>query len=218
MTSSPRHATATQLVAAYAPLIEGKTVLTTGVSPNSLGSYFVHAIAQARPACLILVDRSAALLAPTAASLATTAPTVRTRTLELNLMSFASIRAAAAQVNEWTDVPAIDVMVNNAGIMAVPEYRLSEDGFEAQLATNYLGPFLFTNLIMPKIRAAEQPRVIMVSSGLHRLGPFRLEDYNFHVCPYGRDVGRVWGSVNTSRAVRRIISGSHMDNQSQPTC
>lgn len=48
--------------------------------------------------------------------------------------------SAANEVNSWDDVPIIDVLVNNAGIMA-PEYKVTDDGFESQLATHHLGPF-----------------------------------------------------------------------------
>ena len=75
----------------------------------------------------------------------------------------------------------IDILVNNAGLMATA-WETSPDGYEIDLATNHLGPFLFTNLIMNKIIASPAPRVITVSSSLHRLGPFRFDDYNFHVC------------------------------------
>ncbi|CAG8894257.1 unnamed protein product [Penicillium egyptiacum] len=71
-------------------------------------------------------------------------------------------------------------MVNNAGVMAV-DYQLSPEGFESHLATNHLGPFLFTNLIIKKILASKSPRIVVVSSDGHRLNPFRFDDYNFDV-------------------------------------
>lgn len=107
-------------------------------------------------------------------------PEVKVRTLQVDLGSLKSVRDAAAQVNSWEDIPAIDVLVNNAGIMAVV-YKLSPDGFESHLATNHLGPFLFTNLIMKKIVAVKEPRIVVVSSDCHRLNPFRFDDYDFDV-------------------------------------
>lgn len=172
--------TATQLVNDYAHLIKDKVVLTTGISPGSLGGFFVQAIAQANPACLILAARNPAKAQQTANEISTAHPTVKTRIVQLDLGSFKGVRQAADQVQSWDDVPVIDVLVNNAGIMA-PDYQISEDGFESQLATNHLGPFLFTNLIMNKILASKSPRVVMVSSDGHRLNPFRFDDYNFEV-------------------------------------
>ncbi|KAK7698571.1 hypothetical protein SLS64_012439 [Diaporthe eres] len=106
-------------------------------------------------------------------------PTVIVKSLALNLLSFADVRKAAETLNSWADVPHVDVLVNNAGIMAVP-YQLTEDGFESQFQTNHLSHFLFTNLIMDKILASKAPRVVHVSSGVHRIGHIRWTDYNFN--------------------------------------
>lgn len=100
--------------------------------------------------------------------------------MELDLSSLETVRTAAKEVNGWIDVPNIDVLVNNAGIMAVP-YSLTVDEYESQLATNHLGPFLFTNLIMAKILASSTPRIVMVSSDGHDLCPMRFYDYHFRV-------------------------------------
>lgn len=175
------HTTTEELVSDYADLIRGKTILTTGVSQGSLGGFFVQSIAQAEPAWLILAARNADKLAQTASEITAAHPGLQVRTLQVDLGGLNSVRDAAAQVNAWDDIPAIDVLVNNAGIMAV-DYRLSADGFEAHLATNHLGPFLFTNLIMDKLVAAAEPRIVVVSSDGHRLNPFRFDDCNFDVC------------------------------------
>lgn len=174
------HTTTNELVSDYAHLIRGKTILTTGVSSGSLGGFFVQSIAQAKPARLILAARNANKLSQTASEITTAQPGLQVRTLQVDLGSLKSVREAAAQVNAWDDLPAIDVLVNNAGIMAV-DYHVSPEGFESHLATNHLGPFLFTNLIMDKLAASAEPRVVVVSSDGHRLNPFRFDDYNFDV-------------------------------------
>ncbi|KAJ5183260.1 hypothetical protein N7492_000876 [Penicillium capsulatum] len=174
------HTTTDELVSDYAALIEGKVILTTGVSSGSLGGFFVQSIAKAKPAWLVLAARNADKLANMAAEITTAQPKVQVRTLQVDLGSLKSVQEAAAQVNNtWDDIPVIDVLVNNAGIMAV-DYQLSVEGFESHLATNHLGPFLFTNLIMKKIVAAREPRIVVVSSDGHRLNPFRFHDYNFN--------------------------------------
>lgn len=172
--------TATNLLLDYAPFINGKTILVTGVSPGSLGDFYVKSIAKARPRCLILAGRSAGKLEQCARHIHAESPNVRIKTLEIDLGSLESVRTAADQVNGWEDVPFIDVLVNNAGIMAV-EYKLSIDGFESHFATNHLGPFLFTNLIMKKVLNGRNPRIVIVSSDGHRLSPIRFYDYNFDV-------------------------------------
>ena len=71
-----------------------------------------------------------------------------------------------ASVREFADgVDAVDVLVNNAGIMAVP-YAQTVDGFESQIGTNHLGHFALTNLLLPKIT----DRVVTVSSLMHLIG------------------------------------------------
>jgi NAD(P)-dependent dehydrogenase (short-subunit alcohol dehydrogenase family) len=61
------------------------------------------------------------------------------------------------------------------------DYTRSPDGVEMTLATNHVGPFLFTNLLMDKLLAAERPRVVVLSSEGHRWSPMRWGDYNFQV-------------------------------------
>jgi NAD(P)-dependent dehydrogenase (short-subunit alcohol dehydrogenase family) len=167
--------TASALARRYARQIKGKTVLTTGVSPGSLGAVFVRAIAASQPGLLVLAGRNAARLQETANSLG-----VRTRLLDVDLESLESVRAAAERVMSWTDVSCIDVFVNSAGVMAT-EYGVSPDGHERQLAVNHLGPWLFVNLIMDKILASRAPRVVLVGSEGHRLSGVRFDDVNFRV-------------------------------------
>ncbi|KAH8661994.1 hypothetical protein BX600DRAFT_481730 [Xylariales sp. PMI_506] len=169
---------------AYAHYIQDKVVLVTGASPGSLAAAFLQAAVAggARPALVILAGRDGNRLRETAAALVALqqpgfAP--HSRLLQLDLSSLAAVRAAAATVNAWADVPHIDVLVNSAGIMAVDGYVLSADGYESQLAVNHLGPFLFTNLIADKLLRSETPRIVMVGGGGHRLSPFRFADFNF---------------------------------------
>lgn len=175
------HKTASELAELYAEHIKDKVVLVTGTSPNSIGSAFVHAIVCSQPGHLIIAGRDSYKIKETTDSLTLKCASTRIRTLNIDLSSFASVHRAAKEVNGWSDIPHIDILVNNAGLMATA-WETSPDGYEIDLATNHLGPFLFTNLIMNKIIASPAPRVITVSSSLHRLGPFRFDDYNFHVC------------------------------------
>lgn len=102
--------------------------------------------------------------------------------LILDLSSQKSVRDAAAEINNT--ITKIDLLIANAGIMALPTRTLSPDGIELQFATNHIGHFLFTNLIMDKLRkaAATTPgstRVVMLTSNGHRFSPVRFHDYNF---------------------------------------
>jgi NAD(P)-dependent dehydrogenase (short-subunit alcohol dehydrogenase family) len=170
--------TCDELVKVYASHIKGKTVITTGVSAGGMGSAFVTSIARAQPSLLILAGRTRDKLQETARAILQDNPNVAVRPVVVDLASMASVRQAAADINAWDDVPKIDVLVNSAGIMKVP-YQLTPDGFELTLATNYLGHFLFTNLIMDKLMAAASPRVILLGSDAHRLSPLRWGDPQF---------------------------------------
>lgn len=193
---------ASDLVAHYADRIAGKTILVTGVSAGGLGNSFVQQVAVAKPAAFILASRSTAKQQDLISELADKYPMIKVKTLALDLMSFASVRAAAATVNSWDDVPHIDLLINNAGIMAVP-FELTEDGFESQFQTNHLSHFLFTNLIMDKILASPSgtPRVVTVSSGVHRVGHIRWTDHSFHE---GRHYQR-WLSYGQSKTANALF-------------
>ncbi|KAH6985389.1 hypothetical protein EDB80DRAFT_590784 [Ilyonectria destructans] len=169
---------ASELVPYYANQIAGKTILITGISSGSLGESFVKQVSIGKPAAFVLAGRSPSKFRSLVDHLASAYPNIAVKSLALDLTSLANVRKAAETVNSWSDVPHIDVLVNNAGIMAVP-YRLTEDGFESQLQTNHLGHFLFTNLIMDKILASKAPRVVNISSMGHRHGHIRWADYNF---------------------------------------
>lgn len=169
--------TADVIVQELASHIAGKTILVTGVSPGGLGAFFVAQIAKAKPALLILAGRNPDKVKATADADAAGVPV---KLLSLDLSHLDNVKQAAATVNGWADVPAIDVLVNNAGVMA-SDYATTADGFESQFGTNHLGPFLFTNLIIPKILAAKEPRIVNVSSDGHRLSPIRWADIDFHV-------------------------------------
>lgn len=165
----------------YAYYIRGRVVLVTGVSPGSLGAAFVQALADADPAEIILAGRDRIRVERTARALADANPDIHIRLLQLDLLALDSVRRAAGRIMEWADLTHVDVLVNSAGVMATG-WALSPDGYESQLAVNHLGPFLFVNLIMPKILKARNPRVVMVGGGYHRLSHFRFADYNFQVC------------------------------------
>ena len=111
-------------------------------------------------------------------------PDVDYRPLEINLSSQKSVRAAAAELMSWSDVPTVNFVINSAGIMLLPKRIISEDGIELTLATNHIGHFLFTCLIMPKlIKAAEDnkgpTRIVNVTSGSPRAVAIRWSDHNF---------------------------------------
>ncbi|XKL62298.1 hypothetical protein PGB90_002131 [Kerria lacca] len=96
---------------------------------------------------------------------------------QLDVSSFESVRKCAKDILETE--PAIHLLVNNAGIMACPK-ELSVDGFELQFATNHLGHFLFTLLLLPRIIKSAPARIVTIGSVAHVLGDGKMhfEDVN----------------------------------------
>jgi len=103
--------------------------------------------------------------------------------IELDLSSLSSVRKAAASIN--SKIEKLDILINNAGVMAIKDFAKSEDGIEMQFAANHVGHFLLTNLLMEKIsRAGEGARVVNVSSGGYVCSGVRFKDWNFEVSYY----------------------------------
>ena len=109
----------------------------------------------------------------------------------LDLADLSSVRAFA---DEWEG--PIDVLVNNAGVMATPERR-TKDGFELQIGTNHLGHFALTNLLLPHVT----DRVVTVSSGAHRGGSIRLDDLNWNRGRYSR-----WRAYGQSKLANLLFT------------
>jgi NAD(P)-dependent dehydrogenase (short-subunit alcohol dehydrogenase family) len=146
--------------AADLPSQAGRTALVTGVSVGGLGHHTALELARAG-AHVVLAGRTPDKLAETEKTILEEVPTASLERLLVDLASLESVRAAAASYAD-----PLDLLVNNAGIMA-PPYSRSVDGFESQLATNHLGPFLLTGLLLPRLR--DGGRVVTVSSNGHRM-------------------------------------------------
>ena len=101
------------------------------------------------------------------------AKTIRgeTEVRELDLADLSSVRAFAESFEE----PRLDLLINNAGVMAPPR-RVTKDGYESQFATNHLGHFALTGLLLGQLLAAPEPRVVTLSSGAHRIGSIHFDD------------------------------------------
>jgi NAD(P)-dependent dehydrogenase (short-subunit alcohol dehydrogenase family) len=114
----------------------------------------------------------------------------------VDLGELASIRRFAAAYLD--SHPAIDVLINNAGVMACPFDRTA-DGFETQFGTNHLGHFLLTALLAPALLAGHAPRVVTLSSAGHARADIDLGDPNFETTPYSAWVA--YGQAKTANAL-----------------
>jgi NAD(P)-dependent dehydrogenase (short-subunit alcohol dehydrogenase family) len=176
---------ASAVASTFPASIKGRTILITGVNKLGVGYAIAQALASQSPRRIIISGRSQAKLQECLDSIRPQYLAVDFRSLVVDLSSQKSVRNATAELLGWEDTPAIDVVVNNAGIMSIPERTFSEDGIELHMATNYVGHFLFTNLIMLKIIAAAKSahpgaaRIINVSSIGTLASPFRASDINW---------------------------------------
>jgi NAD(P)-dependent dehydrogenase (short-subunit alcohol dehydrogenase family) len=144
------------------PSQAGRTALVTGVSVGGLGHATAVELARAG-ARVVLAGRNPDRLAETEAAIREDLPDAELEPLLVDLADQTSVRAAAAEAAAYGSV---DLLVNNAGIMATP-YRRTVDGLDSQLATNHFGPFLLTGLLLPQL--APGGRVVTVSSQMHRV-------------------------------------------------
>ncbi|MCP2234862.1 oxidoreductase [Prauserella halophila] len=156
------------------PNQSGRTVLVTGAN-SGLGLHTARVLA-ARGAAVLLACRSperGKQALDTVAAGAATEPQL----VELDLADLASVRRAAADVRERTG-DSLDVLVNNAGVMA-PPHEKTRDGFELQFGTNHLGHAALTWLLLPALRTRPGARVVTVSSLAARSGRIDTTDPHF---------------------------------------
>jgi NAD(P)-dependent dehydrogenase (short-subunit alcohol dehydrogenase family) len=152
----------------------GRTAVITGGN-TGLGFETAKLLAE-HGATVILACRDADRAADAAARITAAVPDSAVRTLHLDLASLASVRRAADQLR--ADHPRLDLLVNNAGGVR-PRHAVTEDGFESTFATNHLGPFAFTGLILDRLLAVPGSRVVTVSSIGHRRGTVNFDDLHF---------------------------------------
>lgn len=147
------------------PDLTGRVAVVTGAN-GGLGLETARALAAAG-ACVVMAARDARKTTAAEADIRRGVSGVRLEIVPLDLASLASVRAAAGQI--LGAHTTIDLLINNAGVMAIPARR-TEDGFEMQLGVNHLGHFALTALLLPALLRADAARVVTVSSTAHLIG------------------------------------------------
>jgi NAD(P)-dependent dehydrogenase (short-subunit alcohol dehydrogenase family) len=174
--------------------LSGKTVVVTGTSAG-LGSETARVLAKAG-ASVVMAARDAQKNAKAIAAICAAVPTAKLTHVTLDLSDLSSVRQAAAEIIAVH--PRIDMLINNAGIMACPLMHTA-DGFEMQFGTNHLGHFLLTCLLVPALKAAGNARIVSLSSGGHRISPVDFDDPNFERRPYHNWLS--YGQAKTANAL-----------------
>ncbi len=185
----------------------GRVALVTGAN-SGIGFEAARVLAE-RGAHVVLACRSEDKARAAAEEIRGAGPAGSVETLPLDLMRLASVREAADRFRASHD--RLDLLINNAGIMAVPEGR-TEDGFERQMGTNHFGHFALTGLLLDLLLATPDARVVTVSSGAHRWG--RIDFDNLH-WDRGYNRFRAYGQSKlanllfTAELQRRLERGGH---------
>ena len=147
------------------PDLTGKTAVVTGAN-SGLGLESAKALAEAG-ATVVMAARNQEKAQAAYDEIMAGQPDASLEIVELDLSSQASTKAAAALIAELH--PTIDILINNAGLMAMPERR-TEDGFEMQLGVNHFGHWSFTAGLLPSLLASDGARVVTVTSTAHHTG------------------------------------------------
>jgi NAD(P)-dependent dehydrogenase (short-subunit alcohol dehydrogenase family) len=184
--------------AADLPDQTGRTVIVTGAN-SGLGLETSRALAAAG-ARVIMTARD-----PERGRRAVAEVDGRAELAQLDLSDLASVRDFATS---WSD--RVDVLINNAGVMALPDREVTVDGFERQFGTNHLGPFALTNLLLPKIT----DRVVTVSSSGHRMGGLDLGDLNWQRRRYAP--WRAYGQTKLANLLFTLELQRRLDAERSP--
>ncbi|HEY6487577.1 MAG: SDR family oxidoreductase [Terracidiphilus sp.] len=158
--------------AADIPSQAGKLAVVTGAT-SGLGFEVAIALAQAN-ADVIVAGRNESQGRWAVGKIRPLAPAALVRFEKLDLANLSSVADFGRRI-ERMERP-VDLLVNNAGVMALPRRQVSVDGFEMQLATNYLGHFALTGHLLPLLRRGRATRIVQVSSLSHRLAAIDFED------------------------------------------
>ncbi len=168
----------TRWTAAQIPRQNGKLAYVTGAN-SGIGYHAALQLARAG-AAVVLACRDGAKAGAARDRILAQLPAAQLEIAELDLASLASVRTAAESFIATNR--HLDLLINNAGVMALPERRLTPDGFELQLGTNHFGHFALTGLLLPAILQPSPtvpPRIVSVSSIAHRGATMDFDNLNW---------------------------------------
>ena len=154
------------------PPQQGRRAVVTGAT-GGLG-YETALALSAAGAHVVVAGRNPEKGAEALRRIRAAVPSADVRFERLDLASLASVAAFAERL--VADGKPVDVLVNNAGVMALPRRLVTEDGFEMQLGTNYLGHFTLTARLLPALLRSDAARVVALSSLYHRRGTIDIAD------------------------------------------
>jgi NAD(P)-dependent dehydrogenase (short-subunit alcohol dehydrogenase family) len=177
------------------PKLDGKRILITGAN-SGLGLDSAKALAK-RGAHVVLACRTLAKAKAAEAAIRSEVPDAQLSPQAVDLADLSSVRGFAREIAASS--PTLDVLMNNAGVMATPQLRTA-DGFEMQFGTNHLGHFALTGLLFELLAKTPGARVVTVSSMAHRGGVMRFDD------PHWEHGYAKWGAYCMSKLANLLFA------------
>ncbi len=185
----------THWTAADIPSQAGRVAVVTGAT-GGLGFETAKALAQAA-AHVILTGRDPAKGEAALDAIRREQPAALIEFRRLDVASLASVAEFAERLD--ADTSAVDILIENAGVMAVPTRHETVDGFELQFGTNYLGHFALMGRILPALQRGRAPRLVTVASLAHRRGRIDFAD------PQGQRYGP-WKAYSQSKLAMLMLA------------
>ncbi|KAK3944772.1 short-chain dehydrogenase [Diplogelasinospora grovesii] len=201
------------LVHQFSDRVKGCTFAITGPSAGGIGAETAVSLAHGHPACLILIGRALDRIQPTIDAIHSIDSSIDVRFIQADLSSLSGSRNAARTILDDTAIPNIDVLINNAAVMACPYTLTPDNKLELQLAAGHLGHFVLTNHLLPKLLPSpsgppdgtpRSARVINVSSVGNKAGGIRWSDPNFTLHPDEYSEFAAYGQAKTANVLFSI--------------
>ena len=174
--------------------LAGKVVVVTGAS-GGLGAETARAIASTG-ATVVLVARNAKKLEARKAEIVESTGNANVHLQVVDLADLNSVESGADELLQ--SFASIDVLINNAGIMACPLERTLQ-GFESQMGVNHIAHFVFTNRLLEALKSATGARIVVLTSGAHKIASVDLDDMNWEIREY--DKWEAYGASKTANAL-----------------
>ncbi len=184
--------------------LSGRRFVITGAA-SGLGEESTRALA-AHGASILMLARDPQKNADAAERVRAAVPDADLSLDTVDLADLSSVRAFAGRYLESGH--PIDVLMNNAGVMACP-FGHTADGFEMQFGTNHLGHFELTRLLEPAVLAGDNPRIVILSSAAHGIADVDLDDPNFEHTAY--DAWVAYGRSKSANALHALALSQRLD-------
>lgn len=187
----------------------GRVAIVTGAN-SGIGFETAKTLAQ-KGASVVVAARNPAKGEAAVEEIRREEPVGSVRLMLLDLADLASVRSFAADFS--TDFQRLDLLINNAGVMALPKRFETADGFEMQFGTNHLGHFALTGLLFDLLSRTPGSRVVNVSSGAHRGGRMNWDDLHFRqgYTPFGAYSQSKLANLLFTGELQRRFQGAGLD-------